>query len=170
MSSQPLSIIGEGVEDYKYLGVVIDNRLHLKSNTEAVYFISWGSGDLLCAAKWWRSSTSLFLPSPSSLLLYVGLTAWKPATSTDLIRSRSSWRRSLDTWRGRSINCLGGHPCFSTARNDPSVTLNSSLKKCKLVIPCVPMLHSLFNCIWTRLNALLLIFCLYLSHNSYSGK
>jgi len=38
--SQPLLIRGEvveEVEDYKYLGVVIDNRLDWKSNTEAVY-------------------------------------------------------------------------------------------------------------------------------------
>ncbi|KAI3368146.1 hypothetical protein L3Q82_007811 [Scortum barcoo] len=38
--SQPLRIRGEvveEVEDYKYLGVVIDNRLDWKSNTEAVY-------------------------------------------------------------------------------------------------------------------------------------
>ncbi|KAI3365706.1 hypothetical protein L3Q82_010151, partial [Scortum barcoo] len=40
MPSQPLRIRGEvveEVEDYKYLGVVIDNRLDWKSNTEAVY-------------------------------------------------------------------------------------------------------------------------------------
>ena len=40
MPSQPLQIRGEvvvEVEDYKYLGVVIDNRLDWKSNTEAVY-------------------------------------------------------------------------------------------------------------------------------------
>ncbi|KAI3355744.1 hypothetical protein L3Q82_004212 [Scortum barcoo] len=40
MPSQPLRIRGEvveEVEDYKYLGVVIDNRLDCKSNTEAVY-------------------------------------------------------------------------------------------------------------------------------------
>ncbi|KAI3353878.1 hypothetical protein L3Q82_005088 [Scortum barcoo] len=40
MPSQPLWIRGEvveEVEDYKYLGVVIDNRLDWKSNTEAVY-------------------------------------------------------------------------------------------------------------------------------------
>ncbi|TKS65974.1 putative RNA-directed DNA polymerase from transposon BS [Collichthys lucidus] len=38
--SQPLRIRGEvveEVEDYRYLGVVIDNRLDWKSNTEAVY-------------------------------------------------------------------------------------------------------------------------------------
>ncbi|KAI3366056.1 hypothetical protein L3Q82_009711 [Scortum barcoo] len=40
MPSQPLRIRGEvveEVEDYKYLGVVIDNRLDWKSNTESVY-------------------------------------------------------------------------------------------------------------------------------------
>ena len=37
MPSQPLRIRGEVVEDYKYLGMVIDNRLDWKSNTEAVY-------------------------------------------------------------------------------------------------------------------------------------
>ena len=40
MPSQPLQIRGEvveEVEDYKYLGVVIDNRLDWKSNTEAAY-------------------------------------------------------------------------------------------------------------------------------------
>ncbi|KAK0152303.1 putative RNA-directed DNA polymerase from transposon X-element [Merluccius polli] len=37
MPSQPLRIRGEVVEDYKYLGVVIDNRLDWKSNTKAVY-------------------------------------------------------------------------------------------------------------------------------------
>ncbi|KAI3356294.1 hypothetical protein L3Q82_017188, partial [Scortum barcoo] len=40
MPSQPLRIRGEvveEVEDYKYLGVVIDNRLDWKSNSEAVY-------------------------------------------------------------------------------------------------------------------------------------
>lgn len=160
------------MEDYKYLGVAIDNRLDWKSNTEAVYFTSWGSWDPLCAAKWWRSSTSLFLPSASSLLLYVGLTASKPAMSTELTRSS----RTLNTWRGHSINWFGGHPCFSTAQKkwplcDPKFKFK---KMCpywtKLVILCVPMLHTLFNFIWTRLNALLLIFCLYFSHNSYSVR
>ena len=40
MPSQPLRVRGEvveEVEDYRYLGVVIDNRLDWKSNTEAVY-------------------------------------------------------------------------------------------------------------------------------------
>ena len=40
MPSQPVCVRGEVVEeleDYKYLGVVIGNRLNWKSNTEAVY-------------------------------------------------------------------------------------------------------------------------------------
>ena len=39
-TSQPLRILGEEVdvvEDYKYQGVDIDNRLNWKTNTEAVY-------------------------------------------------------------------------------------------------------------------------------------
>ena len=37
MPSQPLRIRGEVVEDYRYLGEVIVNRLEWKANTKAVY-------------------------------------------------------------------------------------------------------------------------------------
>ena len=76
MPLQPLWIRGkvvEDVEDYRYLGVV--NRLDWKKKT---LFLE--EDPSTCAARCWRSFTSLLLPAPFSLLLCVGAVASEPVT------------------------------------------------------------------------------------------
>ena len=58
------------VEDYKYLGIHIDNRLNWNTNIEAVYkkgisrlyFLRKLRNPSMCAAKCWKSSISLLWP------------------------------------------------------------------------------------------------------------
>ena len=94
--SQPLRIGGEEVEvveDYKYLGVTINNRLDWKSNTEAVYkkgmsrlyFLRKLRSFNVCSKMleiFYQSVVPVFF----SLLLFAGVAALEPAVPTDLIR------------------------------------------------------------------------------------
>lgn len=87
MISQSLCILGEEVElvdDYKCMGVTLNSRLDWKFSNDAVYdavcymrcadSTSWGSCDpSICAARCWRSFTSLWFPVYYSLLWLVGV-------------------------------------------------------------------------------------------------
>ena len=100
MPSQPLCIRGEvveKVEDYKYLAVVIDNRLDWKSNTEAVYMKGMSRFYFLRKLRSFTVCSKMLeifyqsvVASVISLLLCVGAAASEPATLTDLIKSSRS--------------------------------------------------------------------------------
>ena len=127
----PVSIHGVSVdivEDYKYLGVYIDNKLDWTKNTEDLYkkgqsvSTFWGGwGPSTSAGQYWGCFMSLWWPVHSCLLSCAGAASWRQRTPIDSTnwcsRPGTSWGWSWVLWhRYRREGCCPSYiPSWTTS-------------------------------------------------------